>query len=270
MSAGEYLRHDRLAELLTLKSVEGISRAERQELDRLSGQFADFDEEVLDRAAAALVLAGTPIDPMPPHLRDSLARAADEHFDRPRMAETAGRSRTRMASPTIAGWLAAAVALVLALGGWWRVAEISREAPEIAQRPATPAAEMERLAARPGSLTLEWNATDPPDPTVRASGGGLVWNPADQAGYMRFTGLSPNPASEFQYQLWIFDAKRDERYPVDGGVFDIPPGQAEVIIPVRARLPVAEPALFAVTVERPGGVVVSSRERIALLAKPET
>jgi hypothetical protein len=33
---------------------------------------------------------------------------------------------------------------------------------------------------------------------------------------------------------------------------------------------VAEPALFAVTVERPGGVVVSSRERIALLAKPET
>ena len=28
------------------------------------------------------------------------------------------------------------------------------------------------------------------------------------------------------------------------------------------------PVLFAITVERPGGVVVSSRERIALVAKP--
>jgi hypothetical protein len=33
-------------------------------------------------------------------------------------------------------------------------------------------------------------------------------------------------------------------------------------------LPVGEAVLFAITVERPGGVVVSSRERIALVAQP--
>jgi hypothetical protein len=39
-------------------------------------------------------------------------------------------------------------------------------------------------------------------------------------------------------------------------------------VPIRARLPVGKPVLFVITVERPGGVVVSSRERIALVAKP--
>jgi anti-sigma-K factor RskA len=71
-----------------------------------------------------------------------------------------------------------------------------------------------------------------------------------------------------QYQLWIFDKNRDERYPVDGGVFDIPPGAHEVFVPIDARVPVGEAVLFAITVEPPGGVVVSKRDRIALVAKP--
>ncbi len=41
----------------------------------------------------------------------------------------------------------------------------------------------------------------------------------------------------------------------------------EVVVEIDAKLPVAEAALFAITVEAPGGVVVSSRERIALLAQ---
>jgi anti-sigma-K factor RskA len=84
---------------------------------------------------------------------------------------------------------------------------------------------------------------------------------------MRFTGLAPNDRARWQYQLWIFDKRRDQRYPVDGGVFDIPAGAAEVLVPIHARLPVGEATMFVVTVEPVGGVVVSSRERIALIAK---
>ena len=40
----------------------------------------------------------------------------------------------------------------------------------------------------------------------------------------------------------------------------------EVVVPIRAAVQVFEPKLFAVTVERPGGVVVSKRERIVLTA----
>jgi hypothetical protein len=68
-----------------------------------------------------------------------------------------------------------------------------------------------------------------------------------------------------QYQLWIFDAARDQRYPVDGGVFDVPANAGEVVIPIRASLMVRKPAAFAVTLEKPGGVVVSGREHVIVL-----
>ena len=53
--------------------------------------------------------------------------------------------------------------------------------------------------------------------------------------------------------------------PVDGGVFDVD-SSGSVTIPIDAKLKVDSPYLFAITVEKPGGVVVSSRERLALVA----
>ena len=52
------------------------------------------------------------------------------------------------------------------------------------------------------------------------------------------------------------DPSRDER-PIDGGVFDIPAGADEVIVPIDAKLRADNPAVFAITLEQPGGVVVS-------------
>jgi anti-sigma-K factor RskA len=68
-----------------------------------------------------------------------------------------------------------------------------------------------------------------------------------------------------QYQLWIFDGGRDQRYPVDGGVFDVPTNATEVVIPIHAALPVLSAKAFAVTVEKPGGVVVSGRQHVVVL-----
>ena len=97
--------------------------------------------------------------------------------------------------------------------------------------------------------------------------GDVVWDPSRQEGYLRFRDLPANDPKATQYQLWILDGKRDTRYPVDGGVFDIPAGREEVIIRIRAKLPVREATAFVITVERPGGVVVSDRKKIAALAK---
>ena len=90
-----------------------------------------------------------------------------------------------------------------------------------------------------------------------------------RASSMGISGLQPNAPDTSSYQLWIFDEARDERFPVDGGVFNVPPGSGEIIVPIRPTLDVSRPVLFAVTVERPGGVMVSSRERIALVADPD-
>lgn len=82
---------------------------------------------------------------------------------------------------------------------------------------------------------------------------------------MLFDGMRVNDPSVEQYQLWIFDRNQDEKTPIDGGVFDIP-SDSEVVVPIRAALKVREPYLFAVTVEKPGGVVVSDRQRLILTA----
>jgi anti-sigma-K factor RskA len=85
---------------------------------------------------------------------------------------------------------------------------------------------------------------------------------------MRFSGLAKNDPSRAQYQLWIFDKARDDKYPVDGGVFDVDSETGDVLVPIKATLAVNAPTLFAVTLEKPGGVVVSKRERLVVLAKP--
>jgi hypothetical protein len=98
--------------------------------------------------------------------------------------------------------------------------------------------------------------------------GDVVWDGDAQRGYMRFKNLRKNNPAIEQYQLWIFDASRDERFPVDGGVFNIEVDRdGNAVVPIRARLPVKTPTLFAVTLERAGGVVVSDRSRIVALAR---
>ena len=121
------------------------------------------------------------------------------------------------------------------------------------------------LLATPALVRRAWSTTG--DSAAIGAEGEVLWDPVSQRGLMRFTRLASNDPRTWQYQLWIFDQQLDERYPVDGGVFDIPPGETDVLVPIRARLAVNEAVLFAVTVERPGGVVVSNRERIAVLAK---
>jgi anti-sigma-K factor RskA len=112
---------------------------------------------------------------------------------------------------------------------------------------------------------LPWTATK--DSSALGASGDVVWSNRAQRGVMRIAGLQPNDRARWQYQLWIFDKTRDQKYPVDGGVFDVPAGASEVLVPIDARVPVGDAVMFAVTVEHAGGVVVSTRERIALLAQ---
>jgi len=128
---------------------------------------------------------------------------------------------------------------------------------------ATPEEERAALLAAPAALKIKLEATK--DPGGAGASGDVVWDPATQRGYLHFVGLAPNDPAAHQYQLWIFDGSRDQRYPVDGGVFDIPANATDVVVPIRAALNVRKAAAFAVTVERPGGVVVSGREHIVVL-----
>jgi len=240
--------------LLADRTLEGLSEAEARELEQLGGAGDDS----LDLAAAAVALAELgPLEPMPELLAARVLRGA--------RAEARRRPRWDLGR---AGWLAAAAALVLAVFAWSRPPQVVEklvkvEVPAPPARLPTPAERRaELLAQASDARTLAWSAT--PDPAAKGATGDVVWSESRQQGYLRIRGLAVNDPSRAQYQLWIFDARREQAHPVDGGVFDVQGG--DVVVPIHAAIRVFEPKLFAVTVERPGGVVVSKRERIVLTA----
>ncbi len=250
---------DRIQELLADRAVFGLSAAENEELEALLSAHPVADPEALDRLAADMARATVPhvTDPIPAHVLARIVADAPAHLPM-RSLRPASHPRKRW---YLAGGVAVAAALLLGVVLW----------PSNRPVPTPTAAERrnELLArvGRPGSdvVRLEWTATT--DPAAKGASGEVVWSNETQEGYMVLRGLAPNTPSREQYQVWVFDAARDERYPVDGGVFDMPPEGGEVIVPIRVKLGISRPTLFAVSVERPGGVVVSGRERLPLVAK---
>lgn len=230
---------------------------------------------------AVLARAGGPLAPLPADLAGRISREAAPHLrrvvapeSRP-VAPADGRRASDRSWLAAAGWWTAACLAGIVLWQWSVVPRTA--APPDGIDPTASLVELrdKLLTEDPGAVTVAWKkAGDDPaiiaEPAALESAGWLgdvVWSDARQQGFMRFRGLAANDPTETQYQLWIFDAERNEAYPVDGGVFDVPQqADGDVIVRIDPRLPISRATAFAITVERPGGVVVSERERLPLLA----
>jgi hypothetical protein len=236
---------------------------------------ATADDLLVGELTAALVdTRRSADDALPPALAERITLTGEALVRASRTGALPAPAATpRARRPLLwTGWLAAAALLgIMVVRG--RGTNAPANAAGAAPATALPASALDgdvrllraTLLTDPKLLTIPW--TPAPDTTGRFVEGGVEWSPAMQRGVMRITGLMPNDTTQWQYQLWIFDKTRDEKYPVDGGVFNIAPGQVDVLVPFRGRIPVGDAVMFAVTVEKPGGVVVSTRERIAMLAK---
>jgi Anti-sigma-K factor rskA len=257
-----------MLDLLIKQATEGLSPEEQRELDVLDNEVASAYARDLEHAAAAISIAGTgQPEPMPAALRSRIEaqlNAAMAAADAPSGGSSTVRAIGRAPRPparSTAGWWAAAACLVLAALGWLR-------APPLLHGPGaapTPAQQREALLARPGTLQIQLETTA--EPAAAGAKADVVWDPRTQQGVARFVGLKPNDPAQHQYQLWIFDGDRDQRYPVDGGVFNVPPNADQVVVPIHAELPVHAAKAFAVTIEKPGGVVVSGREHVVAIGK---
>jgi hypothetical protein len=248
-----------MLDLLIKQASEGLSPEEQRELDVLDNEVASAYARDLEHAVAAVSLAGTAQpEPMPAALR---ARIENELRSAMAAAPSTvrrigGARRTRAAST--AGWWAAAACLVLAALGWRHSMLSPGAAP-------TPSQQRAALLGSPGAQEIQLQATA--EPAAAGAKVDVVWDPRSQRGFVRFAGLKPNDPTRQQYQLWIFDGDRDQRYPVDGGVFNVPPNADPVVVPIRAQLPVHAAKAFAVTIEQPGGVVVSDRAHVVAIGK---
>lgn len=251
---------ERLDALLADRAVQALPAEEARELERLLAATPGVDADEFDRAAAAVDLAssGTRFEKLPASLRQRVLQSAPEHVAKNRSTRAVQQSAT---SPALrsdfvrwGGWMVAAAAAAIAVVAW-----MPRTVNELSPEQA-----WQKLArTAPDEVVLPWKPTDDPDgKNVR---GEVLWSKSEQKGFMKFVGLPKNDPKRVQYQLWIFDGTRDDKYPVDGGVFDVG-SDGEVILPIDAHLRVEDLKMLAVTMEKPGGVVVSSRDKIVALA----
>lgn len=269
------MNHDAMTEelldLLTERALGELSADDEERLRELletagllerSG-LRDADDIDLAAAAAMNAFAGgdgsSDDAPVPERLTARLHADADRFFasERPSPVSDIEAARERRAreknesAPAAkprsarAGWMVAAMLAVVVVAFGLRSAGPGATDPSAARA---------ALLAETGTSIIEWNRSDIPG--FNGVSGDVVWNDARQEGYLRLTGMPANDPAIAQYQLWIVDPDRDAN-PVDGGVFDVPHGSGEVVIPIDAKLDVSNPDAFAITREQPGGVVVS-------------
>lgn len=241
-------RLQRLEDLAADRALVGLSSAEELELERLLDETDSALDGELEEVAALLDRALVPARvPLPPDLAARLAKSATQLPKKATLRPVPRSTPARAGQQAWTGWLAAAAAAIVALFLWFGGADV----PD-------PASLRETLLASASTLKRDWG--EPAAPT--GASGDVVWSQERQSGVMRIAGLAPNDPTAEQYQLWIFD--ETQQHPVDGGVFDVVDG--EVLIPIDAKLQVVKPTLFAITREKPGGVVVSDQKRIVLVA----
>lgn len=283
----------RLLELLADQTVFGLTEAELLELKQLKLQFPDWEKyDSLEAAAAAIGLSNLDTaKEMPASLRTKILTDADNYFDslsesqnvfnfaskNPVDSATASVTESSYFEPKRPfwqwlGWAVAATACVALAINLWTTR--NQPQPEIAGNPPPVQTPLPKLSAAQEREQFLAKAPDVIQTTVAEANpkapknisGDIVWSNSEQKGYMRFRGFPVNDPNKETYQLWIVDETQNPKTPINGGVFDVNEN-GEVIIPINAEIKVKKPKAFAITKEKPGGVVVSRQEEVMAIAK---
>jgi anti-sigma-K factor RskA len=268
---------ERLLDLLCKQVSEGLTVEEQRELEKLEVSVeTSVDLHSLEITAAAISMSAVGTgESLPDHLKSGILAGADEFFAKSQATKPMPAVRTTdEPSTSVWGWLgwaataAASIALVASIFYYQQQMSTMQAQIDEMRKPAPPeptmAQKRDQMIREARDLTrASWTKGNVKD--MDSVSGEVVWSDEKQTGYMTFRGLPPNDPNREAYQLWIFEQADLEAHPKDGGVFNVAEN-GEVIVPIEAKLKTVSPKAFAVTVEKPGGVVVSGREKIAALA----
>lgn len=278
-----------LFDLLTKQATYGLDAAENGQLEELSANANFRIDDSFDIAAAAIGLADLDIEPMPSHLNSKILASADNYFASTESASGATVQTTEIAEsddlqPTFGfepkrsswstwlGWaIAGAACIALAFNVYTTrfqgpIEVVKGPTPTVTPDKPNPAKLYEEIASMPTAIKASFGALPTAPADLKNVGGDVVWSDEKQAGYMKLRNLPKNDKNSSTYQLWVFEENQGDKTPIDGGTFDVD-ADGDVIIPIDAKLKAKNPAMFAITIEKPGGVVVSDRKKIAALAK---
>lgn len=283
----------RMLELLSEQVIFGLNEKELMELEQLKIQFPDWNNYAsFEIAAAAIGMSDVKLVAMPENLRTKILNNAENYFSSPTTVREVVNAETKN-EPTLGlsgtaavgrdfgvrekrpfwqwlGWgVAATAGILLAINLWTTRFQPQPEIVKEVKVVQTPTPELSALqkreqliAAAPDifrtKLESPKNATD--------ISGDVVWSNSLQKGYVTFRNLPVNDPAKNTYQLWIFDKTQNDKYPVSAGVFNVNE-KGEVVVPLDTELKIVKPEMFAVTEEKPGGVVVSDREKLLAVGK---
>ncbi len=224
----------------------------RERADRLEADAASLRERV-EQNAQRLAAAGAAAEDLQRRLAERDQAASDAER---RLADAAARE------VALARQLAEATSEL----DETRLVLARYEAPV---DPAELQANRRKLLETPGTVRLAWAPFDLPDAPAeqRQVTGDVTWNDDLQTGYLRFVGLAVNDPAVEQYQVWIIDDRGLEQK-VSGGVFNAT-ADGEVLVPIQPGIDVRRVALFAVTIEAPGGTWVPDLTRRVVVAPRE-
>lgn len=285
---------DRVLELLADRSLDELTPQDQAELDRWLN--ANAEDESMDLAAGAVLLAMVAKTETPPASVFTRAAQAAQQFERERangsfqpgtpslrLTESdAPILQPRRVSTAWLGWLAAAACLAFAAIGWLPAFR-ARQVPQVTAAVSLAGLRAEVDAAKDATRS-PWADWDKPE--IAGVKGEIVWSQSKQKGYMVFRGLPKNDPAREQYQLWIVDDRGIE-HRVSGGIFNAPTNGAtadgsgwrgqvrcemvgdDLYVEVEPRINVRQPTLFAITIEEPGGTWLSTMKRRVCVAQPK-
>ncbi|MGQ0542504.1 MAG: anti-sigma factor domain-containing protein [Blastocatellia bacterium] len=279
------MQEEQLYDLLCKQAMYGLTAEETKQLAEIEN-LADggIDAQSLELTAASIGMIDINAnEPLPAHLEAVILEQAKDHFEYVREADPHSVDISNLPARELKafgtgrpggllGWLgwavAAAACIILAVNIY-----VTRPDPTVVKGPEKPPVQEEKLT--PAQLRqkliesshniarAEWVNPDPKSPNKVS--GDVVWSDEQQVGYIRLNGVPANDPSKETYQLWIFDETQDEKTPISGGIFDVG-SDGEVIVEIDANLRAKNPKAFAITVEKPGGVMRSDRKRVVALA----
>lgn len=283
-------KKERLFELLADQTIVGLNAEELMELKQLKIQFPDWENDLsFELTAAAIGLSNLDANrAVPANVRARVLADADKFFGLETSEIKSFAPRKNVGSLAIErvgqivevapkssfwqwlGWaVAAAAGVVLAFNLWLTRVQPNDaivKQPETIQTPTPELSAAQKraefLASATDVVKKDWKSPKDEQKIL----GDIVWSNSQQKGYLRFRGLAANNPTKESYQLWIVDETQDKKTPISGGVFNITEN-GEIVIPIDAQLEIKKPIMFAVTKEKPGGVVVSKQTEFVAIAK---
>ena len=250
----EEKKQERLIDLLALKSTQKLSIDEQRELNNLLDHYPEYTEDYFHEMTALAQVSFYTQDnfnneALPKQMRKRILHAYKTELGQSTLMDFINHyMRVFFYKPQYAWTLT----VLMMIGLSFSMIEFRNYDANFRYLPLKRAV-LENTAK--DMIQFPWHSRST---AIESISGDIIWTDQGQKGFIKITGLPMNDPIQNQYQVWILDPLKYEQ-PVDGGVFDVTQTDKPVIIPINPKLPISKAVAFAITIEQPGGVVVSSQ-----------